>query len=137
MYKQWLVPAYLEIPAEFPMASTCLQLSVTNHATAHTLTVRQQLKLRSKIECLDLICKFDIMDLSLENKKIELIQWLSTLNDTSLIDKLMKLREKEKNDWWNEISVSEKESIEKGIQDADNGKLTSHSNVKGIYEKWL
>ena len=91
----------------------------------------------SKIECLDLICKFDIMDLSLENKKIELIQWLSTLNDTSLIDKLMKLREKEKNDWWNEISASEKESIEKGIQDADNGKLTSHSNVKEIYEKWL
>ncbi|WP_223033892.1 hypothetical protein [Hanstruepera marina] len=77
------------------------------------------------------------MDLSLENKKIELIQWLSTLNDTSLIDKLMKLREKEKNDWWNEISASEKESIEKGIQDADGGKLTSHSNVKGIYEKWL
>ena len=60
------------------------------------------------------------MDLSLENKKIELIQWLSTLNDTSLIDKLMKLREKEKNDWWNEISAREKESIEKGIQDAEN-----------------
>lgn len=39
MYKQWLVLAYLEIPAEFPMASTCLQLSVTNHATAHTLNV--------------------------------------------------------------------------------------------------
>ena len=56
------------------------------------------------------------MDLSLENKKIELIQWLSTLNDTSLIDKLMKLREKEKNDWWNEISASEKESIEKALE---------------------
>ena len=55
------------------------------------------------------------MGLSLENKKIELIQWLSTLNDTSMIDKLMKLREKEKSDWWNEISASEKESVEKGI----------------------
>jgi hypothetical protein len=77
------------------------------------------------------------MDLSLENKKIELIQWLSTLNDASMIDKLMKLREKEKNDWWDEIYASEKESIEKGIQDADSGKLTSHSNVKKMYEKWL
>ena len=77
------------------------------------------------------------MDLSLENKKIELIQWLSTLNDKSIIDKLMKLREREKTDWWNEISTVERESIEKGIEDADNGKLTSHSNVKGIYEKWL
>jgi hypothetical protein len=77
------------------------------------------------------------MDLSLENKKIELIQWLSTLNDKSLIDKLMKLREKEKTDWWNEISATEKKSIEKGIQEAENGKLTSHSDVKSIYEKWL
>jgi hypothetical protein len=36
VYKQWLVPAYLEIPSEFPMASTCLESSVPNHATAHT-----------------------------------------------------------------------------------------------------
>lgn len=77
------------------------------------------------------------MDVSLENKKNELIQWLSTLNDQSLIDKLMKLREKEKTDWWNEISIDEKKSIETGIQDADNGKLTSHSSVKDMYEKWL
>jgi hypothetical protein len=77
------------------------------------------------------------MDINLQNKKIELIQWLSTLDDQSLIDKLMKLRNKEKTDWWNEISTDELKSIEKGIQDADNGKLTSHSNVKKIYEKWL
>lgn len=77
------------------------------------------------------------MDLSLEDKKNELIQWLSTLKDKSLIDKLMKLREKEKSDWWNEISMDQKKSIEKGILDAANGKLTSHSNVKDIYEKWL
>ncbi|MCK0115356.1 hypothetical protein [Gelidibacter sp. F63206] len=77
------------------------------------------------------------MDIDLQNKKIELIQWLSTLDDQSLIDKLMKLRKKEKTDWWNEISIDEQKSIEKGIQDAENGKLTSHSNVKKIYEKWL
>lgn len=77
------------------------------------------------------------MDVNLQNKKIELIQWLSTLNDQSLIEKLMKLRKKEKTEWWNEISTAEKKSIEKGIQDANNGKLTSHSNVKKVYEKWL
>ena len=77
------------------------------------------------------------MDINLQNKKIELIQWLSTLNDQTLIDKLMKLRKKEKTDWWNEILTDEQNSIEKGIQDADNGKLTSHSNVKKIYDKWL
>ena len=77
------------------------------------------------------------MDINFQNKKIELIQWLSTLDDQSLIDKLMKLRIKERTDWWNEISTAERKSIDKGIQDADNGKLTSHSNVKEVYEKWL
>ena len=77
------------------------------------------------------------MDMNFQNKKIELIQWLSTLNDQTIIDKLMKLRIKEKTDWWNEISTDEKNSIEKGILDADNGKLTSQSNVKTIYDKWL
>lgn len=77
------------------------------------------------------------MEINLQNKKIELIQWLSTLEDRSLIDKLMKLRKKEKTDWWNEISTDEQKSIEKGIQDANDAKLTSHSNVKKIYEKWL
>ena len=73
----------------------------------------------------------------MENKKIELIQWLTTLNDRSLIDRLMEIREKEKSDWWDEISASEKKSIERGIEDADNGKLTAHSRVKESYEKWL
>ncbi|WP_431137623.1 hypothetical protein [Psychroserpens mesophilus] len=77
------------------------------------------------------------MDINLQNKKIELIQWLSTLNDKSLIDKLMKLRDKEKADWWSEISKNEKESIEKGIKDANNGKLISHSTARKAYEKWL
>lgn len=77
------------------------------------------------------------MDIDFQNKKIELIQWLSTLENTSVIDKLLELREEEKSDWWNEISAAEKSSIEKGIADADNGKLTSHTTVKALYEKWL
>ena len=77
------------------------------------------------------------MDINLQDKKIELIQWLSTLNDTSLIDKLMELREKEKTDWWSKTSDAEKESIEKGLIDANNGKLNSHATARKIYEKWL
>ncbi|CAL65904.1 hypothetical protein [Christiangramia forsetii] len=77
------------------------------------------------------------MDINIQNKKIELIQWLSTLNDESVIEKIMKLREKEKTDWWQEISKEEKNSIEQGIKDADSGKLKSHSEAKKLYEKWL
>ena len=77
------------------------------------------------------------MDLDLQNKKIELIQWLSTLNDESIIEKLMNLRESEKTDWWKEISKEEKNSIVQGIKDADSGKLKPHSEARKIYEKWL
>jgi len=77
------------------------------------------------------------MDINIQNKKIELIQWLSTLNDESIIEKVMKLRENEKTDWWKEISKEERKSIENGIQDADSGKLKSHSEAKKLYEKWL
>ena len=77
------------------------------------------------------------MDMDLQNKKIELIQWLSTLNDKSIIEKVMKLRESEKTDWWKEISKEEKKAIDQGINDADSGKLKSHSEARKLYEKWL
>ena len=77
------------------------------------------------------------MGIDIQSKKIELIQWLSTLNDESIIEKIMKLRESEKTDWWKEISKEERKSIEKGIQDADSGKLKSHIEAKKLYEKWL
>jgi hypothetical protein len=54
-----------------------------------------------------------------------------------IIDKLMKFRKEETTDWWNDTSVEEKESIENGIRDADNGKLKPHSTARKIYEKWL
>jgi predicted transcriptional regulator len=49
----------------------------------------------------------------------------------------MELRKKESKDWWNSIVESEKEAIERGIQDANAGKLNPHSEARKIYEKWL
>ena len=75
--------------------------------------------------------------INIQNKKLELIQWLSTIEDSTIIEKIMDLRKKESKDWWNSISESEKESIEKGLLDADAGKLNPHSNARELYEKWL
>jgi len=77
------------------------------------------------------------MAIDLQNKKIELIQWLSTLDDEFIIDKLMELRDSEKTDWWDEVTDREKKSIEKGIEDADSGNLRPQSEVRKLYEKWL
>jgi len=49
----------------------------------------------------------------------------------------MDLRKKESIDWWNLITENEKQSIELGINDAESGKLNSHSKARKLYEKWL
>ena len=77
------------------------------------------------------------MELNLQNTKIELIQWLTTLDDKSLIQKIVDLRKSETVDWWNEISDNERASINKGISDAESGKLNSHSDARKVYGKWL
>ena len=71
------------------------------------------------------------------DKKIELIQWLSSLEDKVIIDKLLQFRKTETKDWWEITQDEEKASINKGIKDADNNKLNSHSSAKRIYEMWL
>lgn len=71
------------------------------------------------------------------NEKLELIQWLSTLEDASIIKKLIQLKKEETKDWWDSISEEEKKSIEKGVSEADNDELKSHSEARKLYEKWL
>lgn len=48
------------------------------------------------------------------NEKIKLIQWLSAIEDESIIRRLMEFKKSESEDWWNEISEEEKASIKKG-----------------------
>lgn len=74
---------------------------------------------------------------NLQERKLELIQWLSVVDDASLIEKVAKLRDESVADWWDEISTSEKESIAIGIDDADAGRLKPHSAARAKYEKWL
>ncbi len=76
-------------------------------------------------------------ELNIQSKKLELIQWLSTIEDLTVINKIFDLKKQENKDWWNSISESEKQSIEKGLQDADAGKLNSHSKARQLYDKWL
>ncbi|MEM0578270.1 hypothetical protein [Flavobacterium polysaccharolyticum] len=71
------------------------------------------------------------------NQKLELIQWLSTIEDSAIIQKIMDLRKKESTDWWNSISENEKQSIELGLEDAESGKLNEHSEARALYKKWL
>lgn len=77
------------------------------------------------------------MDLNTQNKKIELIQWLTTLEDSSIIEELLNLRSKRSKDWWDDTCEAEKLSIYKGIEEADQKKLKPNTEAKKIYGKWL
>ena len=47
------------------------------------------------------------------NEKLELIQWLSTLEEASIIKKRIQFRKEETKDWWNSISEEEKNRLKK------------------------
>lgn len=74
---------------------------------------------------------------NIQERKLELIQWLALVDDDSLIDKVAKVRDDNISDWWHEISDAERESIESGVKDADSGRLRPHADARAKYEKWL
>jgi len=77
------------------------------------------------------------MDENIQNIKIELIQWLTTLNDDLIIQQMLVLRDNQEKNKHTQISEGEKKSIERGISDTADGKLKSHSEARKIYERWL
>jgi len=77
------------------------------------------------------------MDLGIQDKKIALIQWLSSIEDSTLIEKLIDLRNREESDWWDDTSEDEKAAIKNGLLDAENGKVKPHPEAQKLYEKWL
>lgn len=73
------------------------------------------------------------MEISLQEKKLEIIQWLVSLEDSELLNKIFTLKPQQK-DWWDEISDAEKHSIERGLKDIENGRVTPHEDVMEKYE---
>ena len=73
--------------------------------------------------------------MNIQAKKYQLIEWITGIQDSTLINKLVKIAEQ--SDWWDEISDAEKQSIERGLKDLDDGKFADHSTVKTLFEKYL
>jgi len=70
-------------------------------------------------------------------EKLDLIQWITSIEDESIIKKLLEFRKRELKDWWEHTFKEEKESINQGILEADNKELKPHSEAQKIYGKWL
>jgi len=67
--------------------------------------------------------------------KLELIEWLSNLQDSETIEylKFVKDSDSKENDWWHDLSDEVKAGIERGLADADAGRVVSHEEVKKKY----
>ena len=75
---------------------------------------------------------------NVEKEKLEIIKWVTSLKDTTAIERLRMLRTNpKKSDWWNEITSEEKAAIDKGLADIKAGRVIPHKEAKKLYEKWL
>lgn len=65
--------------------------------------------------------------MDVETLKIDLIHWLTELKDTEVLKQLSAIKEGQ--DWWEDISESEKLAIDKGLAQLDKGKTIANKDV--------
>jgi hypothetical protein len=67
--------------------------------------------------------------------KLELIEWLTKLDDEETIQylKIVKDSKTRDQDWWNDLTESQKEGIKRGLKDIDEGNVRPHEEVKKKY----
>ena len=69
--------------------------------------------------------------MGLEALKLELIEWLTNLNDEETITYLKLVKDsKSEGDWYDDLTPEQKARLEKGLKDADEGRVTPHEEVK-------
>ena len=75
--------------------------------------------------------------MDIQAEKLKLIEWLTTLSDQAIIEKLKLFKENftDKTDWWETLSESEKEGIDQGIKDIEEGRTVPHAEVMKKYGK--
>jgi hypothetical protein len=74
--------------------------------------------------------------MDIQAEKLDLIKWITQLNDLKVINEIKALR-KENADWWDELSIEERSEVELGLEQADQGKVKPHEEVMSKYSKWL
>lgn len=77
--------------------------------------------------------------MNIHAEKLGLIEWISKLNDISIIEKLKSIKEdySKTMDWWDTLKKEELESIKRGLRNLEDGKIHSHETARKVYEKYL
>jgi hypothetical protein len=66
--------------------------------------------------------------MDIQTTKIELAKIILSIENTEFIEKIKNFISKEKKDFWNDLTASEKAEIELGIKQLDNGERTSYND---------
>lgn len=71
--------------------------------------------------------------------KNDLIKIIINTDDMAFLQQVKDFFKKHKNstDWWEEISDQEKEMIERGLKDVEEGKVVAHEDVRAEINKIL
>lgn len=75
----------------------------------------------------------DTMDIQLE--KQELIDLLKETENTSILKAIRKIFQKEKTDWYDELSEEQKEAIEEGLRDVEEGRVYPYKDFMDKFIK--
>jgi hypothetical protein len=71
--------------------------------------------------------------MNIQAKKLSLIEWLLKLQDEKVLNQVERL--KAGTDFWDELTESEKEEIEKGIDELDRGEKHSYEAIVSSHRK--
>ena len=71
--------------------------------------------------------------MNLAVKKIELIEWLTRLQDEKLIKKVEGVRKEAEADWWDTLTAEQQEDIEAGVADLEAGRKKDFKKVLSKY----
>ena len=74
--------------------------------------------------------------MDIQAEKLNLIKWLTDVEEPSVIEQFIALKNEHEGDWWHEISEEEKAEIDEGLAQADRGEVFSHEEVMAKYQKW-
>ena len=78
--------------------------------------------------------------MNLSAEKLDIIQRICEIQDNGLIDlikNIITVPNVSKSDWWSDITQEEMASINRGLDDLQQGKIQSHDQIRKKYEKWL
>jgi len=67
--------------------------------------------------------------MNLENRKLNLINWISSLQEEEILNKVEKIQ-KEKADWWDKVSKEDEIAINEGLEQLEQDEFLTHDQVR-------